>query len=236
MTKTLCAIAAICVVSIGSNAHAAGAGYPVMDVGSWELQMQQLVAWGKQYVQLEEQLRQSERVFKSLNGVRNMGQLANNPALSNYLPPKYQEALSLVRNHQNGAYEGLSGRVKEFIAAAKIVGIEGTPINPNSPSGKAFQNGQNQAALNRAMAEESYNKSNERIANIKTLSNKIDVSSDQKDILDLQARISIEIAQLQNENNRLASLAQLQQAQRDIATQQASELSIKVLSSPVPRF
>ncbi len=235
MTKTLRALVVL-ITSIGSNAYAAGVGYPVMDVGAWELQMQQLVAWGKQYLQMQEQMVRMEQTYKSLNGVHNFAQLANNPELSNYLPPKYQEVLGLARQINYGAYNGLGGKVKEFIAAAKIVGIDGTHLDPKSDAGKAFQNNQTQAALNRALAEESYNKSNERIANIKTLSDKIDTSSDNKEILDLQARISIEIAQLQNESNRIAALAQLQQAQRDIAAQQASEISIKALNSPIPRF
>jgi type IV secretion system protein VirB5 len=61
---------------------------------------------------------------------------------------------------------------------------------------------------------------------------------DQKDVADLQARIQAEQAMVQNESVKLALMAQLQQAQRDIAAQQAREISMKSTKSAtgVARF
>jgi type IV secretion system protein VirB5 len=68
------------------------------------------------------------------------------------------------------------------------------------------------------------------------LLNKVNNAPDEKDIQDLQARIQAEQTLLQNEQIRLASLAQLAQAQRDIATQQAREIRIQSTKGEVPRF
>jgi type IV secretion system protein VirB5 len=55
-------------------------------------------------------------------------------------------------------------------------------------------------------------------------------------VLDLQARIQAEQAMLQNEQIKLALMTQLQQAQRDIAYQQAAEMRMKATKGDVPRF
>ena len=64
----------------------------------------------------------------------------------------------------------------------------------------------------------------------------VNQAPDDKDIQDLQGRIQAEQILLQNELIRLASLSQLQQSQKDIAVQQASEILMQSTKGEVPRF
>jgi type IV secretion system protein VirB5 len=61
---------------------------------------------------------------------------------------------------------------------------------------------------------------------------KVDNASDQKEVLDLQARIQAEQAMLQNETIKLSASQQLAKAQEDIANQQIHELRMAKSANP----
>jgi len=221
------------------------AGLPVYDgaaltnnIASWAVQAQsmasQLGELKKQYDTMQQQYQQLQQTYQSISGIRNMGDIANNPALRKYLPSDYQQTLQLGTGVANGQYGGLDGSVNAIKQASKIMDIQDTGLDPESPAGKAFQNGQNQAALNRVLAEESFKQSGARIDDLQQLLNKVNNAPDEKDIQDLQARIQAEQVMLQNEQLRLASLAQVAQAQKDIANQQALEMKMQSFKGKMP--
>jgi type IV secretion system protein VirB5 len=179
------------------------------------------------------QLQQMQATFNSLNGVRGMANLVNNPSARKYLPPDWQQTMSLMNNN-GGQYAGISGSISAIQAAAKIIDFADTGLDANSPAGKAFQASQNQAALNRALGEEGYRQASLRFDSIQQLLDKVNNAPDQKDMLDLQARIQAEQVMLQNENIKLALMTQLQQAQRDIQEQQGREISMKSGKGTMP--
>ncbi len=221
------------------------AGLPVLDETSI---MQNTVSWAQQfsamasqlgqlkqqYETMQQQYQQLQQTYQSISGIRNMGDIANNPALRKYLPNDYQQTLQLGTGVANGQYGGLDGSVNAMKQASKIMDIQDTGLDPESPAGKAYQNGQNQAALNRVLAEESFKQSGARIDSLQQLLNKVNDSPDEKDIQDLQARIQAEQVMLQNESIRLASLAQVQQAQKEIANQQVIEMRIQSIKGSTP--
>ena len=238
--QTVRAAAAVAALAFGSQAHA---GIPVIDGANLANSVQQVIAWGKQYTQmvkqitqLQDQITQAQQTFNSLNGIRGMAGLVNNPALRTYLPPDWNQAMNVISHP--AAYAGLSGSVTAIRDAAKLLDIASTNIDPASDTGRAFQAAQNQAATNRALGEAGYKAASDRISTIQVLLDKVNDAPDQKDILDLQARIQAEQAMVQNENVKLAVMAQLQQAQRDIQDQQSREIIMKSTRSPtgVARF
>ena len=105
--------------------------------------------------------------------------------------------------------------------------VGSTSLDSNSDSAKAFYASAQQSSLNRATSEESYKQASNRISSIQTLLDKVNDVSDEKDVLDLQARIQAEQVMVQNENVKLTALSQLQQSQRDLAYQQAAEIRMK---------
>ena len=195
----------------------AAAQIPVFDAGS-------LAQAIKQFQQMQQQYQQMQQQHNRLNGSRGMASLVNNPALRNYLPADYQRIL-------NGGY----GNSNDIRAASKIYGIENTTIGKNTDTARAFEASANQAAINRATAEEGYRQASQRFASIQVLLDKVNQAPDAKDIADLQARIQAEQVMLQNESIKLQMLAQLQQAQRDLAAQQAAEIGMKSGRGPMPK-
>ena len=78
-------------IGVASTAHA---GIPVIDSTSIAQQIQQVVAWGVQFQQMQQQLQRMQQQFDSLNGSRGMANLVNNPAARQYLPADYQTILN----------------------------------------------------------------------------------------------------------------------------------------------
>jgi len=209
-------------LTMGNMAHA---GIPVIDGAAIAQAVQQVAAWGQQYQQMVQQFQQMQQQYTSLNGARGMANLVNNPALRQYLPGDYQSILS------NGY--GNSAAIR---ANAKVFGIDQTALGVNTDSSKAFEANANQAALNRATAEEGYKQASARFANIQVLLDKVNNAPDSKDIADLQARIQAEQVMMQNENIKLTMLGQLAQAQRDLAVQAMTESRMKSTRGPMPNW
>lgn len=220
LKKLVGAFGVIISMSMGNAAHA---GIPVIDVSSIAQQVQQVVAWGKQYTQMYQQYQQMQQQYQSLNGARGMASLVNNPALRQYLPADYQTIL-------NNGY----GNSASIRAASKVFGVEQTTLGAGTNSAKAFEANANQAALNRATSEDAYKQASNRFADIQVLLDKVNNAPDSKDIADLQARIQAEQVMMQNESTKLAMLGQLAQAQRDLQMQAAAEESMKSTRGTMP--
>lgn len=238
MKTVLRAVAIGAALCAGTAAHA---GIPVIDAANLANSVQQVVAWGKQYeqmvsqiTQLKQQYDQAVKTYNSVSGIRGMADLVNNRELRGYLPGEWQQTMRLLSTP--GRYEGLSGSVSAIRDAAKIASLADTGLKDTSTAGRALVAAQNQAATNRALGEEGYRQASERINSLQTLLDKVNDAPDSKDIMDLQARIAAEQAMLQNENIKLALMAQLQQAQRDMQAQQAREIAMQSSRGTVPRF
>ena len=207
----------------------AAAGIPVIDASGLAQQVQQVASWAKQYTQMQQQFTQLQSTYNSLSGVRGMANLVNNPTLRNYLPSEYQAMLS-----NNGMPAGLSGSIASIRDSARILGVQSTGLDATSDAAQAMQNMQNQNALNRAVGEEGYRQAAARFANIQVLLDKVNAAPDQKDILDLQGRIQAEQVMLQNEQSKLQMMTYLSSVQKDIAQQQAREISMKSSKGLLP--
>ncbi len=209
-------------IGVASTAHA---GIPVIDSTSIAQQIQQVVAWGAQFQQMQQQLQRMQQQFDSLNGSRGMASLVNNPAARQYLPADYQTIL-------NSGY-GNSAAIR---TNARVFDVTDTTLGATTDAARAFQSSGNQAAFNRATAEEGYRQASQRFSTIQVLLDRVNNAPDAKDMADLQGRIQAEQVMMQNESAKLAMLSQMQQAQRDLAYQQAAEIRMKSSKGPVPRF
>ncbi|RYF33815.1 MAG: P-type DNA transfer protein VirB5 [Cytophagaceae bacterium] len=208
------------------------AGIPVIDSANLANSVKQVIAWGTQYTQmatqyqqLVQQYNQAVTTYNSMNGVRGMAGLVNNPASRRYMPNEWNQAMNLISSP--GGYTSLQSSINGIKSASQIVGINSTGLSPTSAAGRAFQGAQNQAATNRALSEEGFKQASDRITSMQTLIDSVNGAPDAKDVADLSARIEAEQAMLQNESNKLQLLTQLQQAQRDIQSQQAREISMQ---------
>ncbi|MDD1606967.1 MAG: hypothetical protein LUQ18_00345, partial [Methylococcaceae bacterium] len=129
------------------------------------------------------------------------------------------------------------GNSDTIASAKKIMDLANTSINPSSAAGKLYTEERQQNAVNAAATQAAYQASFDRMSNIQTLLDQIEQSPSAKQIADLQARIQSEQVFMQNETNRLLSMAQMRESQKDLRQQQEVETALKETQDrTVPRF
>jgi type IV secretion system protein VirB5 len=186
-------------------------GHTMQTMMGWVQQAKDMTA---QVNELKKQYDTMKQEYDSISGIRNMGDLVNNPALRKYLPDDYQQILQ-------GGYSS----AQSLRDSARVSGFN--DANPNSEASKALEKSGMQAAINEATAEDGYKQASKRFDDIQALLEQINQAPDQKTILDLQARIQVEQVMQQNEATKLAMLGQLAAAQKDLALQAQVERRIK---------
>lgn len=220
LKKIVSAFALLMGLCMGNTAHA---GIPVIDASNLAQAVLQVQSWAQQYQQMVQQLQQAQQQFTSMYGIRNMGNLVNNPAGRTYLPGNYSTVLS----------QGV-GQWASIRAAAQKFDVSMTSLSASSDSAQAFNQAAKQAALNRATAETAYSTASQRFSDIQVLLDRVNAAPDPKDMADLQGRIQAEQVMMQNEANKLQTLQQLASAQRDLQVQQAREISMKSTKGVMP--
>ena len=202
---------------------------PVTDVASLTQQIQQVLAWAQQYTQMVHQIRnqmqqidQLRDTYNSMTGSRGVGAFINgvgDQSARRYLPTD----LAQIYDFYNGTIVPEFGALTSRISALRSI-ISTLPPS-YFPAGSQLEAELNKAldsiAAQRSIAEVAYKNAADRIPNIEAMMNRINTTSDPKEIAELQARLSGEQALIQNEANRIAVLKN----QQEIATYEQEQRS-----------
>jgi type IV secretion system protein VirB5 len=170
------------------------------------------------------QLQSAQQALQAMTGDRGM-QLLLSGIVRNYLPANWAQLSSLMQGQDGGGYAGLAADVRGAIAANTILSPQRLALL--APADQqlilaARQSSATQQALSRAALANASG----RFASIQSLIAAISSASDQKAILDLQARISAELGMLQNEQTKMQVLHQAMQAQESVIREQGREQAI----------
>ena len=212
----------VCLAISLAAAPAARAQWAVVDVGAIAQLMQEVRTMTQQLLTAQAQLQQANATLQSMSGGRGM-QLLLSGTNRNYLPTSSAQLTGAMQG--SGSYPGLSLGVRNAVSANAVL----TPaqLATLSPADQQRITAARQAAaLRQALAEESLSNSSSRFAALQSLISTIGSASDQKAILDLQARITAELGMLQNEQTKLQVLAQAGDAINAANAQRNLELSI----------
>lgn len=161
----------------------------------------QIASWIAQYAQMVQEYNQLVEEYRSLNGIRGMASLVNNPQLRRYLPDEYRDILS--RGY--GDWQALRSALDNPVGSTNLQKYR-----------------RDQLAIDEAMTLESYKQASRRFGDIQVLLDKINDASipDAKDMQDLQARIQAEQVMMQNEASKIAMMKNLQDIQQRKITAQ----------------
>ena len=199
----------------------AGATLPVIDVDNLANSVKQVEAWKKQLEAMKGQLEQNQQQYKALTGNRGLGKILHDPQLYNNLPAEFKT----IYNKTGGNNYGISGQVTDITNAEKLTGSIGDmQKNINERSMRT-------SATNKAIGLKGYDGTHRRLANIDALMDKINDTKDPKAISELQARIQLEQALIQNEGNKLQMISQLQRAEQNLIEEQKREMNRRLLNS-----
>jgi len=199
-TLLLATIAALAVMP----AHAQWA---VVDAPAIVQLIQQVQTMEQQVQTARDQLTQARQALTTMTGDRGMGLLLGGLS-RNYLPSSWTQLSTLDVTAAIGANAVLTPSQLAALSAtdrSHIVAVR--------------QSG----ALQQALAQGALANASGRFASIQTLIAAIATATDQKAILDLQARISAELGMLQNEQTKLQVLHQATQAKEAVLLQQERE-------------
>ncbi len=220
----LCATALVAFGSV-PPAHAAMA---VVDVGAIAQLIMQIQTLKDQLTTARDQLTQARDEFRSMTGGRGMEQLLGGTP-RNYLPPDWTELQGVLQGAAS-SYGALSASVQAVINANAVL----TPQQVAALSPKEREQveaARRSAAMLQVLAREALGTTSARFTSIQQLINAIPAASDQKAILDLQARISAEQSMLQNEQTKLDVLYQAAQAEEWARRQRLREQAIADVGS-----
>jgi type IV secretion system protein VirB5 len=222
MHKRFSRIVALGLIVATAVTQAAHAQWAVVDVGAIAQLAKEVATLRQQLSTAEAQLAQAKLALESTMGNRGMQSLLSGTP-RNYLPTSSSQLLGASQGL--GAYPGLSSDVRAAMSGNAV--LSPSQLSALSPADQQQIVADRQAvALHQAIAQEALANSSGRFASLQTLINAIPTATDQKAILDLQARIGAELAMLENEQTKLYVLIQASDAQRAANAQREREQAV----------
>lgn len=211
-------VIAASIAALMATAPASAQGIPVIDAASIAQAIEQFKQGAEQLQQLEAQLKQAQELYGSLNGLTNMGDVAsllNKPEIRQALPEDFAAVEDLLSGKGSGRFGDSASQFLDKNVTYKS--------DADDYYAKALAKSQKQNAGQLTLGEQIYNAGTERIKGIDELRQQISKSATAKETADLSARIQTEMAALQADNLRMQGLAMVQQAQLQVAQQNAEE-------------
>jgi type IV secretion system protein VirB5 len=186
-------------ILVALAAQAASAQIPVTDVGAIVQLVSQLQALEQQVETARQQLAQAQSEFQAITGGRGMERLLAG-TVRNYLPATW------------GDIQGALVTELQRALALNTV-LSDAQLSVLSPGDRGSLESLRQAAsVEQVLAQQALAVTSARFASLQQLIDAIATASDQKGILDLQARIAAEQGMLQNEHAKLGLLRAAAQA------------------------
>ena len=198
-------------------------GIPVIDVANLIQAVMQVLNDVTKIANQVEQIEALQNQLASINGVRNLGNVYDSAALKNYVP---SNAFNLVNAVDTSGYGGLTATSKTLRDATMI-------YNCQDRSGAARTDCQARLAQpyqQKGLLQDAMTAASGRLVQIKSLMNQIDGTSDQKAVLEIQARIGAENAMLAHEMSQVQMLTGMADSEERIARSRDRERQAEMLS------
>jgi type IV secretion system protein VirB5 len=198
-------------------------GIPVIDAANLVQTVQQVVNSITQINNQIQQIRQLQDQLSSINGMRNLGNVFNNPLLKNYVPP---EAYAYLNAVNTSGYSGLNATAKALRDVAMV-------YNCMDVVGDARARCQAELAQpyqQKGLLQDAMKAAAGRLSQIQSLMGQIDATTDQKAVQEIQARISAENALLAHEMSQLQMLQGMADSEERIARSRDRERQYQTLS------
>jgi len=205
--KARIAASALLALTLGGTDSAIAAGIPVIDVSNLSQQILQVKHMLEQIKQLKRQVENSTKELDRMSGSRGLAGIID----SAYDTSVDVETAPVLNSAgiKSAAENGLSGETAEVYDAQNKT-----------------------AATWEAQSDKSLQQAKDRYTQLTSLITKVNSTPDQKDVLDLQARIGGEQVMLQNELAKLTMLRSKAQAQQAMHEQKIRQMAIDSAGTP----
>lgn len=215
-------IVASVLLALGFGAAEAG-GIPVIDVANLAQTVQQVLNDVTKIRNQVQQINQLQAQLNSINGMRNLGNVFNNPALTNYVPAKAYTFFNAV---DASGYAGLNATAK---------GLRDLGMLYNCADRAGTERVDCEAALARpyqqkGLLQDAMRAASGRLSQVQALMDQINATSDQKAIQEIQARIGAENALLAHEMSQIQMLQGMADSEERIERSRDRERRYQMLS------
>lgn len=201
----------------------ARAQWAVVDAPAIVQLIQEVQTMAQQLATAKAQLLQAQQALQTMTGDRGM-ELLLSGTVRNYQPTDWAQVTAVIKG--SGGFGTLSSDVQNLVRANAVLSPQ--RLATLLPSAQQLILAQRQwSAMQQALSHQALLNVSNRFASIQNLISAISTATDQKAILDLQARISAELGMLQNEQTKVQVLNQSTQAQVMTLRQQAREQVIE---------
>lgn len=220
MNTRLKVVAAVLIAAGAGNARATG--IPVIDVANLVQTILQVLNDFTKISNQVQQIKELQNQLNSINGLRNLGQVLNNPTLTNYVPA---EAYTYLNAVNTSGYSGLN-------ATAKALRDAGMVYNCMDLAGTARTTCQATLAQpyqHKGLLQDAMKSAAGRLSQINGLMDQINATSDQKAVLEIQARIGAENALLAHEVSQVQMLQGMADSEERIARSRDRERQYQML-------
>lgn len=200
--QTRLKVAAAVLIAFGANGVRAQ-GIPVIDVANLVQTIQQVLDGITQINNQVQQINQLQSQINSINGIRNLGNVFNNPMLRNYVPA---EAYTYFNAINTSGYSGLNATAK----ALRDVGMVYNCMDLAGDARTACQSALAQPYQQKGLLQDAMKSAAGRLSQIQSLMGQINATTDQKAVQEVQARIGAENALLVVQHHHVLVVSQLE--------------------------
>jgi type IV secretion system protein VirB5 len=198
-------------------------GIPVIDAANLVQTIQQVIHDITKINNQVQQIVQLQQQLASINGVRNLGQVFNNPLLQQVIPA---DAYVVINAVSNNGYSGLNGTARMLRDAQMVYNcLDLAGSDRTRCQATLAQPYQHKGLLQDAMTSAAG-----RMSQIQSLMHQINATGDQKAILELQARIAAENAMLSHQATQIQMLQGMADSEERIARSRERERQYEMLS------
>ena len=181
---------------------------------------EQIQKLDNQLQQMKDQFEQGKKHYEAVTGNKNFGEKHHNKGLQQSLPQEWQ-----------GLYQATQSNISALRGLINTVKGEENFTGSVEDMQKHIEGRMQQvAAVDKAVGLQAYQGVQDRMKQVDNLMGEIKNTSDPKSIAELQARISIEQAYIQNEMTKLQLVGQLQRAEQQLIEQQKYQMSRRILN------
>lgn len=220
MHSRLRVFAVLLLVLAGGLARAQG--IPVIDAANLLQTVQQVVNDITKIQNQVQQIAQLQSQLDSITGTRNLGDVFNNPLLRNYVPA---EAYTLVNAVDTGGYGGLTATAKTLRDRRMIYNC----MDRSGDARTSCQAALAQPYQQKGLLQDAMKSASGRLSQISSLMSQINATTDQKAVLEIQARVSAENALLAHETTQIQMLQAMADSEERIARSQDRERQYQML-------
>jgi len=202
---------------------AAHAQWAVIDVAAINQLIQEVTTLQQALSTAQQQLAQAQSAYAAITGNRGMSQLLSGTNW-NYLPSNSSD-IQAVLSGTSGPYASLGSSLQSHVASNAVL----TPqqlASLSSTEASQLSADRTSTAFLQSMTDQALAMTSARFAQLQELVNAIPTATDEKGVLDLQARIEAQETLLQNDEMKLSVLYQVAQSQQQADAERAQEQAI----------